>query len=427
MALTIGERLSHAFNAFRDRKEETAVLGAPYQSSWTSGSRPDTQRYTSAKQERTILASITTRISVDVAAVDLQHVRVDENGQYTETINSGLNECLTVAANLDQEGSQFRQDMAFSLIDQGVIAIVPVDTAIDPRLPGSIDIRSLRVGKVVQWYPDKVRVQLYNEKVGFRQEVLVDKASTAIVENPFYNVMNETNSTLNRLVRKLNYLDAIDKQSSSGKLDLIIQLPYVIKSDARREGAEKRRQQLEEQLQGSRYGVAYTDGTEKVTQLNRPAENNLLKQVEYLTGQLYAELGLTDEVMRGTADEKTMINYYNRTIEPILRAIAEAMAHAFLTKTGRSQGQTIKYFRDPFALIDVNTIGDVADKMSRNEIMSSNEWRAVLGLKPSKEPGANELRNKNIPEQNPDSGTEQVSAPVEDPEGDNQNGSDAGA
>lgn len=426
MDYTIRERIAHAYNAFRDRKDET-VLGAPYQSSWTSGSRPDTQHHTTVKQERSILASITTRISVDVAAVELQHVRVDENGRYTETMKSGLNDCLTVAANLDQEGSQFRQDMAFSLIDQGVIAIVPVDTAIDPRQTGSIDIRSLRVGRIVQWYPDKVRVQLYNEKVGFRQEIVVDKASTAIVENPFYNVMNETNSTLNRLVRKLNYLDAIDKQSSSGKLDLIIQLPYVIKSDARKAGAEKRRQELEEQLQGSRYGVAYTDGTEKVTQLNRPAENNLLKQVEYLTAQLYGELGLTDEVMRGTADEKTMINYYNRTVEPILRAIAESMRRSFLTSTGRTQGQTIKYFRDPFALIDVNTIGDVADKMSRNEIMSSNEWRAILGLKPSKEPGADELRNKNIPEQKTDSGTEQVPAPVKEPEGENQNGSDAGA
>lgn len=422
MALTIGERITHAFNAFRDRKDET--LGAPYQSSWTSGSRPDTHSgYTTAKQERSIVASITTRISVDVASVNMEHVRVDENGHYTETINSGLNECLTVSANIDQEGSQFRQDMAFSLIDQGTIAVVAVDTTVSPDLTGGYDIRSLRVGRIVQWYPESVRVQLYNEKVGMRQELVVPKASTVIVENPFYNVMNETNSTLNRLVRKLNYLDAIDKQSSSGKLDLIIQLPYAIKSTARRDGAEKRRQELEEQLQGSRYGVAYTDATEKVTQLNRPAENNLLKQVTYLTEQLYGELGLTKEVMNGTADEKTMINYHNRTIEPILRALSEGMNRAFLTKTARTQGQTVMYFRDPFKLIDVSTIGDVADKMSRNEIMSPNEWRAILGLKPSKQPGADELRNKNIPEAKNNSGTELVPAPEQEPEGDIQNGS----
>ena len=417
------ERLAHAYNAFRDREEETR-LGPAYQSSWSSsGSRPDAHTFTSTKQERSILASITTRISVDVASVELKHVRVDENDRYIETIDSGLNRCLNDAANIDQEGSQFRQDMAFSLIDQGVIAVVPVDTTVNPAATGGYDIRSLRVGRIVQWYPDSVLVQLYNEKVGFRQEVNVPKAATAIVENPFYNVMNETNSTLNRLVRKLNYLDAIDKQSSSGKLDLIIQLPYTIKSDARREGAERRRKELEEQLQGSRYGVAYADGSEKVTQLNRPAENNLLKQVQYLTEQLYNELGLTEEVMKGTADEKVMINYHNRTIEPILRAIAEGFRAKFLTQTARTQGQTIKYFRDPFKLIDINTIGDVADKMSRNEIMSPNEWRAILGLKPSEDPGADELRNKNIPEQKTDSGTEPVPAPVEEPEGDNQNGS----
>lgn len=389
------DKLKHAWNAFVNQPEETEQYN--FQSYGVSyGARADRSRRT-ATNERSIISSIYTRLGVDVAAVSMRHVRVDDNDQYVETIDSGLNNCLTLEANVDQGGRAFRQDMAMSLFDKGVIAIVPVDTTINPVNSGSYDIKTMRVGEIVQWYPQHVRVSLYNDRTGKREEIKLSKTVVAIVENPLYSVMNEPNSTLQRLIRKLNLLDAVDEASSSGKLDLIIQLPYVIKSDARRQQAEQRAKDIEFQLQGSKYGIAYTDGTEKITQLNRPAENNMLKQVEFLTTMLYAQLGLTEEVFNGTADEKTMLNYYNRTIEPILAALAEGMKRTFLTKTARSQKQSIDYFRNPFDYVAVSDIAEIADKFTRNEILSSNEIRAVIGFKPSQDPKADQLVNKNLP------------------------------
>lgn len=325
-------------------------------------------------------------------------MRLDKEDRYKEDIKSGLNECLTVEANLDQAARAFRLDIALTLFDLGVLAIVPVDTTLDPSQGTGWDVKSLRVGKIVQWMPEKVRVSVYNEKRGMREDVTLDKRFVAIVENPLYAVMNEPNSTLQRLIRKLNLLDTIDEQSSSGKLDLIIQLPYVVKSEARRQQATQRRNEIHDQLRGSKYGIAYTDGTEKITQLNRPVENNLLKQVEYLTQMLYTQLGLTEEVMNGTANEATMLNYNNRTIEPILGAIVEAMHRTFLTKTARSQGQAIRYFRDPFKLVPISQIAEIADKLARNEIASSNDIRQAIGWKPSSDPKADELINSNMPQ-----------------------------
>jgi hypothetical protein len=351
--------------------------------------------------ERSIISSIYARMSIDIAAADIRHARVDDDKRYVEDIVSGLNECLTVEANIDQAARAFRQDVVLTLFDRGVAAIVPVDTTINPATSGGFDIRTLRVGHVVQWYPRHVRVDVYNEQIGRREEVTLEKKFVAIVENPLFAVMNEPNSTLQRLITKLNMLDAIDKQSSSGKLDLIIQLPYVVKSDARRQQAEQRRKDVEFQLKGSQYGIAYTDGTEKVTQLNRPAENNLLKQVEYLVEMLYGQLGITAEVMNGTANEATMLNYYNRTVEPVLAAITEAMKRTFLTKTARTQGQSILFFRDPFKFVPVEQIAEIADKFTRNEIVSGNEIRGFMGIRPSKDPKADELRNSNMPQPDP--------------------------
>jgi len=423
MALTIRDRIKHAFNVFTGRDDPAYYDYG--QSNATGRSSRASNRFSS---ERTIVASIYNRISVDVASINLIHARVDENDRFVEEIDSGLNSCLNVEANIDQAARAFKQDLALTLFEQGTLAIVPVDTSINPSLSAGYDIKTMRVGAIVGWYPQHVRVRVYDERNGEKQELVLSKAQVAIVENPFYLVMNEPNSTLQRLIRKLSYLDAIDKQSSSGKLDIIIQLPYVIKSQARAEQAEKRRKDIEVQLEGSQYGIAYTDGTEKITQLNRPAENNLLKQVQYLTEQLYAELGITKEVMDGTADEKTMLNYYNRTVEPVLAALSEAMARTFLTKTARTQKQTIMYFRDPFKLVPISDIAEIADKFTRNEIMSSNEVRGLIGMRPSSDPAADELRNKNIPEPVPP--TEPVQpVPTQDtetatiPEGDSQNGS----
>lgn len=389
MEYGFGSRLKHAWNAFLNKDPTTSSPG--------SGSyyRPDRPRFTRGN-EKTIVTAVYNRIAIDVAAVSIRHVRLDENGRYTEDIASGLNECLTLNANLDQTGRALIQDAVMSMIDEGCVAIVPVDTTINPTVSGSFDISSLRTGKIVDWYPQHVKVRLYNEKTGNKEEVVLPKRSVAIIENPLYAVMNEQNSTLQRLVRKLNLLDFVDDRNSSGKLDLIIQLPYVIKTDARRKQAEDRRKDIENQLAGSKYGIAYIDGTERITQLNRPVENNLMSQIEYLTSTLYSQLGITQSVMDGSADEKTMLNYTNRTIEPILSAIVDEMKRKFLTKTARTQGQSIMFFRDPFRLVPVNDIAEIADKFTRNEILTSNEVRQIVGMKPSEDPKADELNNSNL-------------------------------
>lgn len=397
MAGSFGQQLRKGWNAFMARdlknyKPEEDIGHGVY------SARQDRPRYY-ISNERTIISSIYTRISIDVAAIDMRHVRLDKNDRYVETISSDLNECLTVEANLDQSGRAFRQDVAQTLFDKGVIAIVPVDTSAELNETGSFDIRSLRVGTITSWYPRHVRVEVYNEHSGRREELFLPKQSVAIIENPLYSVMNEPNSTLQRLLRKLSLLDAVDEQSSSGKLDLIIQLPYVIKSEARQTQADNRRKAIEDQLKGSQYGIAYTDGTEKITQLNRPAENNLLKQIEYLTAMLYSQLGLTEEIIKGTATEEQMLNYHNRTVEPILAAITDGIRRAFLTKTARTQGQSIGAFRDPFKLVAVSNIAEIADKFTRNEILSSNEVRGIIGFKPVDDPKAEQLLNKNLPVQ----------------------------
>lgn len=389
MEYGFGSRLKHAWNAFLNKDPAISSVG--------SGSyyRPDRPRFTRGN-EKTIVTAVYNRIAIDVAAVNIRHVRLDENGRYAEDIASGLNECLTLNANLDQTGRALIQDAVMSMIDEGCVAIVPVDTTINPTVSGSFDISSLRTGKIIDWYPQHVKVRLYNEKTGNKEEVVLPKRSVAIIENPLYAVMNEQNSTLQRLIRKLNLLDFVDDRNSSGKLDLIIQLPYVIKTDARRKQAEDRRKDIENQLTGSKYGIAYTDGTERITQLNRPVENNLMSQIEYLTSTLYSQLGITQSVMDGSADEKTMLNYNNRTIEPILSAIADEMKRKFLTKTARTQGQSIMFFRDPFKLVPVNDIAEIADKFTRNEILTSNEVRQIIGMKPSEDPKADELNNSNL-------------------------------
>lgn len=359
--------------------------------------RPDRVRLTRGN-ERTMVTSVYNRISLDCAAIDIRHVKLDNDGRYLETIDSDLNNCLTVEANLDQSARSFKQDIVLSMFDEGCIAIVPVDTIDSPDLTDSYKIITMRTGKIVQWYPYHVRVSLYNERTGQREEVTVPKRSVAIVENPLYAVINEPNSTMQRLVHKLSLLDAVDEQSSAGKLDLIIQLPYIIKTEARRRQAEERRADIEKQLSGSKYGIAYTDGTEHITQLNRPIENNLMKQVEYLTSMLYSQLGITQEIMDGTANEATMLNYYTRTIEPIVSAIADEMKRKFLSKTARSQHQSIEFFRDPFSLVPVSQIAEITDKMTRNEVMTSNEIRQIIGMRPSNDPKADQLHNSNISE-----------------------------
>lgn len=391
---SIGQKLKNAWNAFSGQSEEERAPIAPW--AMSTPPRPGRVRM-NFTNEKKIVSSIYTRIGIDVAAIDIQHARLDENGRYLGEINSTLNDCLSLKANIDQGARAFRQDMAMTLFDEGVIAIVPVDVTDRPTETSSYDILSLRVGTVIEWYPTKVRVKLYNDRNGKREEVTLPKSYVAIVENPLYSVMNDTNSTLKRLVQKLALLDAVDQQSGSGKLDLIIQLPYVIKSEARKLQAEQRRKDIEFQLKDSQYGIAYTDGTEKVTQLNRPSENNLMAQVQYLTDQLYNELGLTPEIFNGTADEQAMINYYNRTIDPILSSITEAMKASFLTRTAITQGQSIAYFRQPFKLVPVSDLAEIADKFTRNEILTSNEVRAMLGFRPVNTPAADELRNSNIP------------------------------
>jgi len=377
--------------------------------------RPDRTRLRYSN-ERTIITAIYNRIAIDFAAIDIRHVKLDEEGRYSEDIDSRLNECFTLEANIDQAPRAFKQDVILSMFDKGVAVIVPVDTIGDPNELESFDILTLRVGEVTSWYPRHIRVNVYNENQGQRQEIILPKRFVGIIENPLYSVMNEPNSTLQRLIRKLNLLDAVDEQSSSGKLDLIIQLPYVIKSEARKQQAEQRRQDIEFQLKGSQYGIAYTDGTEKITQLNRPAENNLLKQVEYLTNMLYGQLGLTEEIMNGTADEKAMLNYFNRTIEPLVVAFVEATQRSFLGRNGTSNNQRIKYFQNPFKLVPVNDLAEIADKFTRNEILTANEIRGFMGLKPSKDPKADKLINSNMPQPTESTGTQSL-------ERDSQNGS----
>ena len=396
-------RIKNAWNVFTGRDP---IRDYSYHGMSTSY-RPDRYRMTRGN-ERSIVTSIYNRISMDSAAIDIKHVRLDKDGRYKEDIDSGLNNCLNLEANIDQTGRAFRQDIFLSLLDEGCVAIVPVDTNIDPDKTDSVNILTMRTGKIIEWYPDSVKVKVYNDKNGKKEEVIVPKKTVAIVENPLYAVINEPNSTMQRLIRKLNLLDVIDEQSGSGKLDLIIQLPYVIKSEARRQQAENRRKDIEEQLSGSKYGIAYTDGTERITQLNRAVENNLMKQIEFLTSMLYSQLGINQAILDGSANEETMLNYYNRTIEPIVSAVVDEMTRKFLTKTARSQRQSIKSFRDPFKLVPVKELAEISDKMTRNEIMSSNEIRQTIGLKPSTDPSANELRNKNL-----NQSAEQIQGPDE--------------
>lgn len=391
MDLPFGARVKQAWNAFMDKDNFSRYrdIGPGYYR------RPDRPMFTRGN-ERSIVTSVFNRIAIDAASINLQHVRLDENDRFLETLDTGLNNCLSVEANTDQTGRAFVQDAVMSMLDEGCIAIVPVDTTGDPNSTGAYDVMSMRVGKIVDWYPQHVKVRLYNERTGNKEDVTLHKSIVAIVENPLFAVVNEPNSTLKRLIAKLNLLDAIDQQSGSGKLDLIIQLPYVIKTEARRQQAETRRQDIVNQLSGSKYGIAYTDGTEHITQLNRSVENNLMAQIEYLTSMLYSQLGITQSILDGTADDKTMLNYYNRTIDPILSAIVDEIKRKFLTKTARTQLQSISAFRDPFKLVPVNDLSEIADKFTRNEILSSNEIRQIIGMKPSADPKADELRNKNL-------------------------------
>ena len=390
MEMSFGSRLKHAWNAFTGNVQMNyRDLGMSY------SYRADRPRM-SRGNERSIVTSVYNRIALDVAALNVQHVRLDENGRFLSVIDDGLNNCLTLEANVDQTARSFVQDVVISMFDEGSVAIVPVDTTTDPNVSGSYDIQSLRVGQILDWYPQYIRARVYNEQTGRKEDIVVPKSAVAIIENPLYAVINEPNSTMQRLIRKLNLLDVIDEQSGSGKLDLIIQLPYVIKTEVKRQQAENRRKDIENQLSGSKYGIAYTDGTEHITQLNRSVNNNLMSQIEYLTSMLYSQLGITQSILDGTADEKTMLNYNNRTIEPIISAIVDEMKRKFLTKTARSQHQSISFFRDPFKLVPVNDIAEIADKFTRNEIMTSNEIRQVVGMKPSEDPRADELRNKNL-------------------------------
>ena len=394
--MRIRDRLQHAWNAFVYNDNNYVN---PQNLGGLSTFKPDRVHF-SRGVERSIVTSVYNRLALDVSSIAIKHVRLDDNGRFKEEVDSGLQNCLNVEANIDQTGRAFLQDVVMSMLDEGCVAIVPVDTTIDPAKSGSYEINTMRTGKILEWYPAHVRVRVYNDKKGIHEELTLPKSSVAIIENPLYAVINEPNSTMQRLIRKLNLLDVVDEQTSSGKLDLIIQLPYVIKSEARRKQAEERRKDIEMQLSGSKYGIAYTDGTERITQLNRPAENNLMKQVEYLTGMLYGQLGLTQGIMDGSADDKTMLNYYNRTIEPILAAIVDEIKRKFLTKTARSQKQTVMYFRDPFKLTPVVDLAEIADKFTRNEIMTSNEIRQIVGMKPADDPSADELRNKNLNQSN---------------------------
>ena len=399
-------RLQHGWNAFMNR-DPTAYYTNAGGNYYTY--RPDRIRLTRGN-ERSIVTSVYNRIGLDVASIDIKHCRLDKNGRFIEVIDSSLNNCLNLEANIDQTGRAFKQDIVMSMLDEGCVAIVPIDTTINPSVSGSYDINSMRTGKILEWYPAHIKVKVYNDQTGNYEELILPKSTVGIVENPLYAVMNEPNSTLQRLIRKLNLLDAIDEQSGSGKLDLIIQLPYTIRSDARRQQAEKRRKEIESQLSDSKYGIAYADGTERITQLNRSVENNLMSQIEYLTSMLYSQLGITQSILDGTADEQTQLNYLTRSIEPIVSAIVDEMKRKFLTKTARSQNQSISYFRDPFKLVPVNDIAEIADKFTRNEIMTSNEIRQVIGMQPSNDPKADQLVNSNIsqPTDSSESDNEQI-------------------
>lgn len=417
MEQTVGSRLKNVWNAFRNRDptiNNYSDIGVSY------GYRPDRIRFTRGN-ERSIVTSVYNRIALDAAAIDIKHCRLDDNDRFISTINSGLNNCLTLDANMDQTGRAFIQDAVMSMLDEGCVALVPVDTDNNPDTTNSYDILTLRVGKVIDWYPEYVKVRVYDERNGNKKDITVPKKTVAIIENPLYAVINEPNSTMQRLIRKLNLLDVTDEQTASGKLDMIIQLPYQLKTELRRNQAEERKKDIEMQLTRSKYGIAYTDSTEKITQLNRPVENNLMKQVEYLTNMLYSQLGITQTILDGTADEKTMLNYYNRTIEPIVAAIVDEMKRKFLTKTARSQKQSILFFRDPFKLVPVNNMAEIADKFTRNEIMTSNEIRQIIGVKPSSDPKADQLINSNLnhPEEDPPQDYDETS--VEEG-GYNQNG-----
>lgn len=412
--MAISDRLKNAWNAF-SRPEDERIYSPEYGSA--VGFRPDRQRLL-VSNEKSLVTSLYTRLAIDCAELDIRHVRLDDQERFKEELPSALNNCLSLEANIDQAAQAFKQDIFMTMCDKGVAAIVPVDTTTNLRLTNSFDILTMRVGEVIQWYPRHVRVKVYNDKVGERQELTLPKEVVAIVENPMFSVMNEPNSTLQRLIRKLNILDAVDEQTGSGKLDLIIQLPYVIKTDTRRAQAESRRKDIEDQLQGSKYGIAYTDGTERITQLNRPAENNLMGQIETLTNMLYSQLGLTPEVFNGTANEAAMLNYHNRTIAPFVTAVTQAMKRTFLTKTARTQGQSIEYFRDPFKLVPISQIAEIADKFTRNEVLTSNEVRSIIGRKPVDDAKADELRNKNLPEEpsalEPPAEQEQLEPPKEE-------------
>lgn len=410
-------RLQHGWNAFANARDPTLE----YSTGPGYYYRPDRPRFTRGN-ERSIVTSVYNRIALDVSAISIQHVRLDDNGRFSSVIESGLNNCLTLDANMDQTGRAFIQDIVMSMLDEGCVAIVPVDTTLDPAVTSSFDINTMRVGKIIEWRPKHVKVRIYNEKTAKKEEVILSKKEVAIVENPLYAVMNEPNSTMQRLIHKLSLLDITDEQTASGKLDLIIQLPYVIRTEAKKQQAENRRKDIEMQLAGSKYGIAYADGTEKITQLNRSVENNLMKQIEYLTNNLYGQLGITQTILDGSADDKTMLNYYNRTIEPIVSAIVDEMKRKFLTKTARSQGQSILFFRDPFKLVPVNDIAEIADKFTRNEILTSNEIRQIIGIKPSEDPKADELRNSNIAEAKQDRTLEKPVSESLEEGGKNQNG-----
>lgn len=414
------DRIKHGWNAFlnKDPTYNYRDLGGP-----SYGYRPDRMRFTRGN-ERSIVTSVYNRIALDAASIDIMHVQLDKDDRFESIRDSALNECLTRNANIDQTGRAFIQDVVMSMLDEGCVAIVPVDTTFNPDVTNSYDINTMRTAKIVEWYPAHVKVNLYNDRTGRKEDLILPKKTVAIIENPLYAVINEPNSTMQRLIRKLNLLDVIDEQSGSGKLDLIIQLPYVIKTDARRQQAEQRRKDIEMQLSGSKYGIAYTDGTERITQLNRSVDNNLMKQIEYLTSMLYSQLGITQAILDGSADDKTMLNYYNRTIEPIVSAIVDEIQRKFLTKTAITQKQAIAYFRDPFRLVPVNEIAEIADKFTRNEIMTSNEIRQIVGMKPSKDPNADELRNKNLSQSNEMIKEKQSDNNLEDnqSEGGNQNG-----
>lgn len=406
MEITFGSRLRHAFNAFmnRDPTEDFRNTGPGY------STRPDRPRFTRGN-ERTIVTSIYNRIALDVASININHCRVDEDGRFVEAISSSLNNCLNLEANLDQTGRAFMQDIVMSMLDEGCVAIVPIDTSIDPSKSSSYDILSMRTGKILEWYPQHVKVRVYNENTGEKEDIKLAKKDVAIIENPLYAVINEHNSTMQRLMRKLTLLDSVDERTSNGKLDMIIQLPYILKTQSRKEEAEKRRKALEEQLSGSTYGIGYIDGTERIVQLNRPLDNNLMKQVEYLTNQLYSQLGITQAILDGSANEQEMLNYHTRTIEPIISAIVDEMKRKFLTKTARTQSQTIKFFRDPFKLAPISNIAEIADKFTRNEVMTSNEVRQIIGMKPSSDPKADQLRNSNL--NHPDEKAEKQDESVE--------------